>query len=214
MTDKLSLFNGALAALGERRLDSLLENVPARYILSDIYDRDALNTLLQAGQWNFAGRVVKLDFSPSITPDFGYRFAFPKPDDFIRTMGVWHDEYMKMPMLEYQDEAMVWFSDAEYIYARYVSTDPEWGADFSLWPPDFSRWAELWMAVQAVSQITHSDGLAEKVSKREQTALTRAKNSDAMESPTKEAPEGRWVQAKRGPRASRSDLGYRNRLLG
>ena len=214
MTDKLSLFNGALAALGESRLVSLAENVEPRYILSDIWDRDALNTVLKSGQWNFAGRTAELDYSPSITPSFGYQYAFPKPDDFVRTMAVCHDEYLGTPLLQYQDEANVWFCDEVKIYVQYVSNDPQWGGDFSLWPSDFTRWVELWLALQAAPVMTHSDGVIENITMREKEALSKAKNGDAMESPTKQPPEGRWVGARRGPRGSRTDLGYRNRLIG
>ena len=214
MTDKLSLFNGALAALGESRLASLSENVEARYILTDIWDRDSLNTVLKAGQWDFAGRTAKLDYAPSITPSFGYRFAFPKPDDFVRTMKVCHDEYYQIPVLQYQNEARVWFSDIEFMYVQYVSNDPQWGADFSLWPEDFTRWVEYWLALQAGPAITHSDGVMERVAAREDELRRVAKNGDAMEQPSTMPPEGRWVSSRRGPRSVRHDLGYRHRLLG
>jgi len=214
MTDKLSLWNGALAALGESRLVTVTDNVEARYILSDIWDRDALETLLRAGQWNFAGRTAMLDYSPSITPSFGYQFAFPKPDDFVRTMKVCHDEYYDMPLLRYQDEANVWFTDISVLYVQYVSNDTQWGADMSLWPEDFTRWAELWLALQAAPVITHSDGVYERLARQEDELRRRAKNGDAMEEPSTIPPEGRWSRARRGPRSTHHDLGFRNRLLG
>jgi len=214
MTDKLSLFNGAAAALGESRLASITENVELRYILSDVWDRDGLRTLLKSGQWNFAGRTAQLDYSPSISPSFGYQYAFPKPDDFVRTMAVCHDQYFNMPIMAYQDEANVWFTDSETIYVRYVSDDPQWGGDFSLWPEDFTRWAEMWLALQAGPTITHSDGALEAVAAREDDLRMRAKNSDAMEDPSKQAPEGRWSASRRGPRSSSRDYGSRTRLIG
>jgi hypothetical protein len=213
MTDKLSVWNGALAALGERRLASLTENLETRYVLEEIWDRDFVDTILAVGQWNFAGRTVKLDFAPSITPPFGYKYAFPKPEDFIRTMGVWTDEYLVAPLLQYQDEGQVWFAEDEYIYVRYVSNDLEWGRDYSLWPTDFTRWAETLLATYAAPALTHSDGLVEELGRKEEAALKRAKNTDAMEDPVKFPPKGRWEIARQGQRSTR-DLGNRHRLLG
>ena len=94
---QLSLYNGALTILGERKLSSLTENRETQYKLTDIWDNDAVNRCLQMGQWNFAMRAVQLDASPSVTPSFGYQYAFDKPTDYIRLSGLCTDEYYKNP---------------------------------------------------------------------------------------------------------------------
>ena len=58
MTDKLSIYNGALNILGERKLASETENREPRYQLDDIWDNDMVDRCLQMGQWNFAARSV------------------------------------------------------------------------------------------------------------------------------------------------------------
>ena len=147
-TSKLQLYNGALRLLGERTLATIDENVESRYVLDDIWDDEALDTVLDMGLWNFAGRTVMLEPSTTITPDFGFRYAYPKPDDFIRTMKLCEDEYTENPLSgeEYDDEAKHIFCDIEPVYFQYVSNDVQWGSDLSLWPPSFTKYVQAWMA--------------------------------------------------------------------
>ena len=88
MADKLTIYNGALNIIGERRLATLTENRETRFKLDDIWDNDFLNRVLQMGQWNFAARSAKIPASTTITPTFGFEFAFPTPFDFVRTMRI------------------------------------------------------------------------------------------------------------------------------
>ena len=85
MPSKLTIYNGALAVVGDRKLASLSENREPRFKLDDIWDNEIIDRVLQMGQWNFAKRTVALSASPSVSPSFGYQFAFDKPVDFIRT---------------------------------------------------------------------------------------------------------------------------------
>lgn len=213
-TDKLKLYNGALRLIGERKLANLTENVEARYVLDDIWDDEALDFVLEEGQWNFAGRTVKLDYAPSITPQFGYKHAFPKPDDFVRTLQVCHDEYFNIPITAYQDEAGVIFCDNTEIYFQYVSNDVGWGSDFSLWPPTFSQYFQAWLAHEAVPKLTNSDSVAARVKEELEDRRKKAKSNDAMESPSKQLPEGRWAGWRRGPRRANRDRGRRDSLFG
>ena len=142
MTDKLSIYNGALNVIGERRLANLSENRETRFKLDDIFDNDFLNRVLQMGQWNFAARSAKIPASTTITPTFGYEFAFPKPDDFVRTMRITFDDFFKQPITRYNDESQFWFMNEDIIFVQYVSNDIQFGCDFSLWPFNFTEMAE------------------------------------------------------------------------
>ena len=68
MPSQLSIYNGALSILGERKLASLTENREPRYKLDDVWGNDLIRRVLQMGQWNFAKRTIELDASPSVTP--------------------------------------------------------------------------------------------------------------------------------------------------
>jgi len=60
MPTQLSIYNGALNILGERKLADLDENREPRYELDDIWDNEMIDRVLQFGLWNFAARSVEL----------------------------------------------------------------------------------------------------------------------------------------------------------
>jgi len=214
MTDQLSLYNGALTVLGERKLANLTENRPPRKKLDDIWSNDLRERVLQHGQWNFASRAVQLEFSPSTTPSFGYQFAFDKPIDFVRTMAVCYDEYFNIPITRYADEAKWWFCDAEMIYVKYVSKDIQWGFDLSLWPENFTEYVEHYMAYKVAPRITGLDFNERDLERKKDNMLLRAKATDAMESPAKFPPKGGWARSRQGFRSGSQDRGNRSQLIG
>src|SRR5690606_11544358 len=105
----------------------------SRRELDGVFERGGVRTCLKQGQWNFAMRTVRLDYSPSVEPDFGFARAFAKPEDWVRTCGVSEDEFFKSTLLDYVDEAGFWFADIDTIYVRYVSDDVEYGLDYGKW---------------------------------------------------------------------------------
>src|SRR5882724_4601315 len=118
MPSKLSIFQGAALALGDRKVMSLTENRETRRALDLVWSRDGVKTCLQLGMWNFATRSLQYDYSPSVEPPFGFKRAFDKPTDWIRTVGMCEDEFFKVPLRQYQDEAAFWFADLDTIYVR------------------------------------------------------------------------------------------------
>lgn len=214
MTDKLSLYNGALTILGERKLASLTENRPPRKKLDDVWDNDLRERVLQHGQWNFAGRSVMLEASPSVTPSFGYQFAFDKPTDFVRTMQVAYDEYFNNPITRYSDEASWLFCDSEQIYMQYVSKDAQWGLDYSLWPENFTEYVEHYMAYKAAPRLIGVDISQDKLKREMLQMRASAKGTDAMEGPAHFAPKGGWSRSRQGFRTGSGERGNRSQLIG
>ena len=213
MTDKLSLYNGALTVLGERKLASLTENREPRYKLDDIWDNDLIDRVLQMGQWYFAQRTVQLDENPSITPSFGYRYGFDAPVDWKRTMAVCYDEYFQLPITRYSREAAWWFCDATPIYVKYVSNDIQYGGDYSLWPPNFTEMVEHYMAMKVAPRLTGVDISDAALLQKWKLWLAEAKATDAMEEPAKFPPKGSWARSRRGFNRN-NDGGFRNQLIG
>ena len=212
MTDQLSLYNGALAVLGARKLANLTENREPRHKLDDIWARDAVERCLQQGQWNFATRSTQPAISASVTPSFGYTNAFEKPSDFIRTTGVCTDEYFNSPLTRYTDETGFWFADEDVIYTRYVSNDLQYGFDFAIWPHNFTKFVELWIAVEVAPRLTGIEKSKEALQKELKNAKREAKATDAMEESVVFPPPGTWVRSRWG--AVGGDRGSRNRLIG
>lgn len=214
MTDKLSLYNGALTVIGERKLANLTENREPRFKLDDIYGNDLIDRVLQHGQWNFAARSAELQASTSITPPFGYQFAFEKPPDFIRTMQVAYDDRFNVPITAYLDEAKVLFCDTETIYFQYVSNDIQFGGDFSLWAKNFTEYVEHYLGYKVAPRLVGLNISIDSLEKKMDRMLLKAKGTDAMESPAAFPPEGGWSKARRGFRTGRRDRGNRSQLIG
>lgn len=210
---KLSIYNGALAICEERKLASLTENREPRRLLDGVWDRNGVRTCLESGLWNFAIRSMQYDYSPSVTPSFGYRRAFDKPSDWVRTAAVCSDEHFRVPLLHYQDDAAFWWSDLDTIYIRYVSSDTDYGFDFAKWTENFTRYVEHYFAHQIVGRLTGSGSLKNSVQKDLGIWLSKAKATDAMDEATVMLPPGSWSQARHG-RRSRLDRGNRGQLIG
>src|SRR5574341_228466 len=194
---QLGLYNGALLLCGERALTSLTEAVESRRLLDAAWDDDAVRYCLEQGLWNFATRAVQLDFTPSVSPEFGYRRAFDKPTDYVRVVALCSDEYFNVPLTQYVEEASYFFCDLDIIYLRYVSDDTSYGNDLSLWPPSFTQFVEAYLASKIVYKLTAS----ERAHKRVEDTLRRrridAKSKDAMNDPTPFPAVGVWVRARR-----------------
>lgn len=201
MTTQLSLYQGALRLLGERKLASLVEAREPRRLLDDAWGSGAtagaVKHCLQLGQWTFAARTIQAVASTSIEPDFGYRYAFEQPSDMVRVMAVCEDEFFNTPLLRYSDERHYWYADLETIYVQYVSNDTDYGADLSLWPESFGKVVEAYLANEIVGNLTQSAAKVEAIGKLLEKTLLAAKSLDAMNRPTVMTPTGSWVSARR-----------------
>lgn len=212
MPSKLSLYNGSLRELGERKLSSLSENREARRVLDSIWDDDAIKTVLASGQWNFATNSIELSNSPSVTPAFGYEYAFDKPANWVRTVALCQDEYFNSPLVRYQDEGAYWYADLDLIYVRYVDSGTSFGLDYSKWPPNFTRYVETWLAARACMSLTQNQTKRDNLERDAEVWLTKAKSTDAMDEATKFLPEGSWVRSRKF--RGTGDRGKRSRLIG
>lgn len=206
MTDKLSVFNGALRLIGERSLASLSENVESRRVLDSAWTGNGIiKYCLEKGQWNFATRAVALPYAPAVTPAFGYRYAFEKPDDYIRTTHFCWDEYFKVPLTDYIDVTGYWYAEPETVYIRYVSMDTDTGLDLSLWSESFTEFVQAHLAHEVAPRLTQSERKMERVEAEFRRLLKNASSLDAMESPQQQLPGGSWSSSREGGR------GYRTR---
>lgn len=200
---QLSLYNGALTKLGERTLASLTENREARRALDDVWSRNAIDTCLAAGLWNFAGRSVQFDYDPDKTPAWGYQCAFEIPDDWIRFMAVSTDPYFQVPLLQYSYEGAYFYCDLQRLWARYVSNDAtNYGGNLSIWPDNFQRYVEAYLAAAICMRVTGSKDKTEEAEKEREITLLKAKSTDAMNESTTLLPPGNWRQARHGRRAN------------
>lgn len=213
-TTKLRIYNGALAIIGERALGSTSENRKSRRDLDLIWDDGGVDDCLEAGQWHFAMRSVRVLYDPSIAPDWGYRRVFQKPEDHIRTCGVCQDEMFNTPLLAYREEAGYWYSDIDTIYVRYVSNDAAFGMDMSLWPGTFAEFVKAHFATLVALPITQDKAKVTLADNYRSRALADAKSKGAMADPTTFPAEGAWTSSRRGRSWSWPDRGNRGSLIG
>lgn len=214
MATQLKLYNEALRLCGERKLASLTEDREPRRLLDGVWDAGAIKYCLEEGQWNFALRTAKLEYSPSIEPSFGLRYAFEKPSDFVHLSSFCYDEYFNSPITQFAEEGGFWFAEVDEVYVKYVSEDAAYGTDLSLWPENFTRYVAAYMASEIVDRLTQSDSQYEKVMKAYEKRLVKARSRDAMQGPTQFLPTGSWVRARGHGSYRTRDRGHRGALIG
>lgn len=195
MATKLSIYNSALRALGERRLSSLSEDRSSRRELDDAYDR-VLANCLEAGFWNFALRTVELEASTDVVPEFGFNYAYEKPEDWVRTYKMSANERFDPPLEDWNDEQSYIFCDIEPLYMRYVSNDDGAGMNLTAWPASYETFVELSLAravcLNVNSSETRNEGLFKDLKKAKADALAKDAMNQAVEFP----PTGTWVQSR------------------
>ena len=216
---QLGLYNAALLLIGERKLASLTENREPRRALDAVWDLQGdgsssfVNFVLEAGQWKFALKTVKLEVSADVIPAFGYKYAFQQPVDYLRIAAISLDEYMSLPVNEYQAEGLHWFLDHADVYLTYVSNSaPACGEGLANWPPHFTQYAETLLASRVCRRLTGDDQAWKDLIALAARYLTKAEAIDGMAGPTKFLPPGAWVQSRN--HSTRRDNGSRSRLIG
>jgi hypothetical protein len=217
MTDKLTLYNLALGHLNERRLASLNEQREPRRVLDDYY-ASVTGFCLERKIWNFMLRTVEIDASSTVTPAFGYNFAFKIPNDWVRTRWVSVSPQMQPPLNDFREETGYWYANATPLFISYSSNDPLYGMNLGAWPASFEDYVALRLAAKACGRITGKSELLpgpEGLLKREEKAYKIASANCAMNEAVGFAPVSSWVRARRGSgRSGNSDDNPGGSLLG
>lgn len=212
MAEKLALYNGALLVAGERFITSLTVEEETRRLLDQVWT-GAVKYCLEQGQWHFAMRTIQIDYETSIEPDFGYRRAFTKPDDWVTTSGLCADESFQTPLTRYSDEAGYWYADLDTLYVRHISNDALYGGDLNKWPETFREYVEAYLASRILLKIADSEEKAAAAEKLAEKRLKTAKNKAAMADPTSFPARGSWSSA-RNRFPNRRDGGGGGSLIG
>lgn len=197
MTDRLSVYNEALRILGQTKLGTLTDDRPARYTLDDAYD-GALAMSLERGSWNFAIRTMQVDSDASVSTQFGYPYAFSKPDDWVSTVAIAADGYFVAALNRYEDEVENWFADVDPIYVRIVSNDSQYGGDLGRWSRHAASALAHQLALDCCNVILQNKGDMADLEQRTLRAFSVAKSKDAKNEPTRFPPTGSLIRARFG----------------
>lgn len=204
-TDKLGLYNAALRLCKARALANLNENVESRRVLDGVWADDPVKYCLEQGQWQWASRAVKLSYSNSVAPDFGFQRAFEKPADWVRLVAISTDEYFTEAYNRFSDEAGFIFADIDELYVKYVSDDVSYGRNYALWPKTFEQYVTAFIASEAVGRLTDSDTTVDKLEDQVKRRLSAAQNFDGVNRPVAFPPRGTFVNARHGRFGMRYD---------
>lgn len=163
-------------------------------------------------------RSSRLDYEPSITPDWGPQRVFTKPTDWVATSAVCQDEFFTSPLLQYWDEIGFWFASVDQIFVRYVSDDTTYGADMARWPSSFTDYVKAYFASRIVRKLAGGKDKVDDICHPRSGVMARnlliAKNKDAMAGPATFAAIGSWNSSRLGRGSSRRDRGNRGSLIG
>lgn len=213
MAVKLKVWNAALRALGDRKLDDTGEKILPGRALTDVWD-DVVEECLTDASWNFATETVKLVADTGVTPQFGdFTEVFAKPTDWLNTVKISMDENFALPLTQYDDERNYFTTSVSPIYVKYVSNDTGMGLDLAQWPVRFARYVELNLADRIGLRLTQDEGRLDAIKTDLRIAKTRARSQDSMNEPQPRwPPPGSWTRS-RGSRTS-GERGSRSSLTG
>lgn len=199
MTDKLSVYRGVCRAVGERKLANLTEPVKVRRLIDDVWaDPAGVLACLQAKYWNFAMETSSFTNSPSVTPEFGFTYAFDKPEDWLRTFQVSNEPMFTNRRYRFDDRGDYWQADDDTIYAKFLSSSITRGMNLSLWTPNFCLFVENHLGSLIVVDIDNSKTDRDELMKLADRYMNRAAGTDAMDESMRQIPAGSWSTARRG----------------
>lgn len=197
MADKLSIMNYALTSIEQTTIESLTDVAggEALRLLNRNWDRSVAKTL-ESGNWNFAIRILQILPDPDISTAFGFRNAFTKPEDWVRTQQVALDENFRMACRRYIDQGGWWYADDEVLFVRYVSRGDQYGLNVGGWTQAFADAVALELATTIAPKITTSDEVRERTRRMAVKALVAALSLDAAAQPSDPLPNSSWVRSR------------------
>lgn len=196
--DQLTLYQGALRLCAERKLSGLSENREPRRLLDDVWAEDVVKTCLEEGLWQFATDSARIDYDPDITPQFGYRRAFQKPEHYVRTVALSANEFFDPPLTAFRDEGNIIYADLDTIYMSFVSDADDFGRDMSKWPQSFSKFVMAELALEINPRLTNATVKTDVIRNERKKRLSEAQGKDGSNRPTYFMPRGSWVNARLG----------------
>ena len=195
---QLQIYNDALILCEERMLASVTEARKPRYLLDQVWNNGGVQACLEEGLWTFAMRTVCMQPNPAIQPQYGYRNAYQKPSDYVRTAGISSDAYFTSALTQFADEDGYWWCDLAALYVKYVSKDQNYGLNLTMWPESFKQFVVAHFADKIVCSLTHDKQIQAKVQNTRKTTLYSSRGKDSMNEPPGFFPRGQLSRARQG----------------
>ncbi len=186
----LGIYNDALQLLGEPQITERDVDSARRVALDNAVNSDLVLGILENIAWTWATTSTKITYNTSLSPAWGYQYAFDKPSGMVRFDGIWADEYFNAPIRRYEDQDGKWFCGSTEIYVKYVHESYLTNAD--AWSGEFRRHVAGKMAWDSISRFPNAD--AGIVKDQHDDRERKVKSTDAMQSPPKIIGRGSWTQ--------------------
>lgn len=190
MTSLTSIANDALILMGEPVISDINEaSKPARVIKAawpSVRDK-----VLSLYPWNVATRRASLA-QLAAAPEIGWLYAYQLPDQTLRVLGTWDNEYERPGFRDFIVENGQVLTDAIEIWVRYIIRVD----NVALYPPWLVDAMSARLAWQTVFAITSSQTVRAEMKEAYDKAMSEAKRIDADEQPIAERPVGDWVTAR------------------
>jgi hypothetical protein len=192
--DWIKIYNDALLILGmgAQKITSGTADSVARSIMDTSVDAGLVEDLLEDIGWFWAQKSTKSAYDPSVEPDWGYSRAHSLPNDMHRLDGVFTDEYMRSPMVNYHQEEDVIYTDSDDFYMLYVCSD--FLTVPATWPTKFKRLVASKLALDVAPSFPTADYEKAMLVHREREST--AKSADIMQSPPRLLSNGEWTGAR------------------
>jgi hypothetical protein len=189
---KTAIFNAALAKVGGYRISDPDEASQGAIVLRDAWER-SLKFTLSAHSWDFATkqeRLARLDETPAAR----FRYAYQKPEGWLRSIVLSEYDDMRYPLLQFADQSGRILADAQNVYMEFV----QFTEDTHTFSAPFVECLATRLAFEASKAVTTSENLREQLWKFYEESLRAARTHDAIQGPPKPLPLGSWVGAKYG----------------
>jgi hypothetical protein len=197
--DKLGVYNDALTTHLKTRPFRTLSDARSERRALDAVWAGALEWMLNEGMWNFAARTEQWMPSDTVESEFGYRFLYEKPDDYVRLIKISDNENLNPTLDDFSEETDYFAAWVDPIYVQYVSDSFDYGADPGKWAPSFAAAfsAEMaWRAEGGVKPLSSVD--KDALMKVKRRLLQNAQSKDVVNQPQAQLPPGRLVQSRGG----------------
>lgn len=122
---------------------SVLEALGIEALLNDLLLSGELRKCFAVKPWAFAVRGGQIKSDPQWAPEFGYRYVFKKPKDWLTTVSL---SSKGEPVLHFNDEP-------EFIYCDVPVIDAEWISEDAAWTPEFTNYVHAYFASKVASAL-------------------------------------------------------------
>ncbi len=195
MATKLDVYRQALIHLGKATIQSLTDDVPARYTF-DLAWRGVVEEALNEGDWNFAKAIANLTPNYLLTPVEGWQYSYDYPADYLRTLFLANSPYAFSASWDFRDLGGHFYANVDQVYLHYISSAVI--DNVEVWPTMFWRYVAMKLAFETNDRLTEGSSKSEALFQRMKKALRQAKSVDARNENNQELSRGSWLRARRG----------------